>query len=43
MKLRPISDIHLEFGMRDFDLTGCGVLICAGDIHLGKKGFQWPA
>ncbi|MCF8357850.1 MAG: metallophosphoesterase [Prolixibacteraceae bacterium] len=41
MKLQIISDIHLEFGLRDFDFTGCDLLICAGDIHLGEKGLQW--
>ena len=41
MKAQIISDIHLEFGVREFDFSACDLLILAGDIHLGIKGFEW--
>jgi len=41
VKVQVISDIHLEFGMRDFDFSDCDLLVLAGDIHVGTKGFDW--
>ncbi len=41
MKIQIISDIHLEFGIRDFDFSQAELLILAGDIHVGKKGLDW--
>ncbi len=41
MRAQIISDIHLEFGNREFDFSGCDLLILAGDIHLGTKGLEW--
>lgn len=36
MKIQIISDIHLEFGIRDFDFSDCDLIILAGDTHIGK-------
>jgi Icc-related predicted phosphoesterase len=41
MKLQILSDIHLEFGLREFDFSQPDILILAGDIHLGQRGFEW--
>lgn len=41
MKTKIISDIHLEFGLRDFDFSNCDLVILAGDIHVGQKGLDW--
>lgn len=41
MKTKIISDIHLEFGLRNFDFSACDLLILAGDIHVGHKGIDW--
>ncbi len=41
MKIQILSDIHLEFGHREFDFSGCDLLVLAGDIHVGLKGAEW--
>lgn len=41
MKIQVISDIHLEFGIREFDFSKCDLLILAGDIHIGENGLDW--
>jgi Icc-related predicted phosphoesterase len=41
MRLQILSDIHLEFGERKFELDNPDLLILAGDIHLGTKGINW--
>lgn len=41
MRAQILSDIHLEFGLRDIDFSDCDLLILAGDIHLGLKGYDW--
>lgn len=41
MKVKIISDIHLEFGDRSFNLDNCDLVILAGDIHVGLKGLEW--
>jgi predicted phosphodiesterase len=41
MRLQILSDIHLEFGERKFELDNPDLLILAGDIHLGTKGVSW--
>ena len=41
MRMQIISDIHLEFGPREFDFTQPDLLILAGDIHIGQKGLEW--
>ncbi len=41
MKLRILSDLHLEFGPFDYVRGGEDVLILAGDIGLGVAGMKW--
>jgi Icc-related predicted phosphoesterase len=41
MKIQIISDIHLEFGVREFELSKSDLLILAGDIHVGEEGLLW--
>lgn len=41
MRLQILSDIHLEFGERKFELDNPDLLILAGDIHLGINGINW--
>jgi Icc-related predicted phosphoesterase len=41
MRVQIISDIHLEFGNREFDFSHADLLILAGDIHVGEKGLAW--
>jgi Icc-related predicted phosphoesterase len=41
MKIQILSDIHLEFGVRDFDFSKADLLILAGDVNLGEKGLTW--
>lgn len=41
MKIQVISDIHLEFGIREFDFPKADLLILAGDVSIGMAGFTW--
>jgi Icc-related predicted phosphoesterase len=41
MRVQIISDIHLEFGPREFDFSKPDLLILAGDIGIGLRGFAW--
>jgi predicted phosphodiesterase len=41
MRLRILSDLHLEFGPWTPPAAEADVVILAGDIHAGKKGCQW--
>jgi len=41
MNIQVLSDLHLEFGKADLDFTGVDLVILAGDIHTGEKGFEW--
>jgi Icc-related predicted phosphoesterase len=41
MKIQILSDLHHEFGIFDFPVSNCDVLILAGDVNLGVKGIQW--
>jgi len=41
MKLHILSDLHIEFGGLESPETNADVVILAGDIHVGKKGFDW--
>lgn len=43
MKIQIISDIHLEFGIREFDFSKADLLILAGDVSIGMAGFTWIA
>jgi Icc-related predicted phosphoesterase len=41
MKLHILGDLHIEFDPFEFVDTGADVVILAGDIHLGERGFKW--
>lgn len=41
MKLQILSDLHIEFAPYEIVDTDADVVILAGDIHLGDKGFTW--
>lgn len=41
MKLHILSDLHIEFAPYEIKDTDADVIIIAGDIHLGEKGFKW--
>lgn len=41
MRIQIISDIHLEFGIREFDFSKTDLLILAGDVSIGMAGFTW--
>ena len=41
VRIRALSDLHLEFAAFEADTSGCDVLILAGDIHVGTAGVTW--
>jgi Icc-related predicted phosphoesterase len=41
MKLHILSDVHVEFGPYDAPETEADVVVLAGDIHVGRNGFDW--
>lgn len=41
MRIRVLSDLHLEFASRNLDDLSSDVVVLAGDIHIGKKGLEW--
>lgn len=41
MKIRILSDLHLEFSDWDPPKVDCDVVILAGDIHVGTKALPW--
>jgi Icc-related predicted phosphoesterase len=41
MKLHILSDLHIEFAKFDSPKTNADVVILAGDVHVGEKGFSW--
>ena len=41
MKIQVLSDIHLEFGIREIPAAEADVVVFAGDIHLGESGVKW--
>jgi predicted phosphodiesterase len=43
MKLQILSDLHIEFAPYEIVDTDADVVILAGDIHLGDKGFKWAS
>jgi Icc-related predicted phosphoesterase len=43
MKLQILSDLHIEFAPYKFQQTDADIVILAGDIHLGDKGFKWAS
>lgn len=41
MILQIVSDLHNEFGVFELDFSDVDILILAGDIDVGEKGFDW--
>ena len=41
MKIRVLSDLHLEFDDWTPPPTSADLVVLAGDIHLGTKGLSW--
>ena len=41
MKIRILSDLHLEFASFTLPETKCDVVVFAGDVDLGAKGLDW--
>lgn len=38
MKIQILSDLHLEFGYKEYNFSSCDVLVLAGDIYTRTKG-----
>jgi predicted phosphohydrolase len=43
MKLRIMSDVHLEFGPLNLEPIGEDLLVLAGDIGVGTQGAEWAS
>lgn len=41
MRVQVLSDLHLEFGESELDFDDVDVIVFAGDVHIGEKGFLW--
>jgi predicted phosphodiesterase len=41
MRVRVLSDLHLEFGAIDLPEVPADVVVLAGDIHTGTQGLEW--
>ena len=41
MKVQVLSDLHQEFGMRDFSFSKADIVVFAGDVNVGLKGINW--
>jgi hypothetical protein len=41
MRIRVLSDLHLEFKDWTPPKTDADVVVLAGDIHVGVKGVEW--
>ncbi len=41
MRVQILSDLHNEFGVFEYNFSNIDLLILAGDIDLGLKGFEW--
>lgn len=41
MKIRLLSDLHLEFAEFELDTSDIDVIVLAGDIHVGTKAIDW--
>ena len=41
MKIRILSDIHLEFEHTELNFSNCDLVVLAGDIHLNNKAIHW--
>ncbi len=43
MRLRVLSDLHLEFAPFDPPAAAADVVVLAGDLHPGLRGLEWAA
>lgn len=41
MRIRVISDLHLEFGPAELPDAACDLVVLAGDIHVKLNGVRW--
>src|ERR1700677_2814685 len=41
MKIRVLSDLHLEFAAWTPPAADADVVVLAGDIHIGARGLEW--
>ena len=41
MKIRVLSDLHLEFADWSPPPADADVIVLAGDIHIGVRGLEW--
>ena len=41
MRLHVISDFHIEFADFHAEPVQADVIVCAGDVHIGKNGLKW--
>jgi len=41
MKIRVLSDLHVEFESLEIDFSDCDLVVLAGDIHVKDKGLNW--
>ncbi len=41
MKIRLLSDLHIEFGAFEATSQGVDLVVLAGDLHLGTRGVEW--
>jgi predicted phosphodiesterase len=41
VRIRALSDLHLEFAPFDANVEGCDLLVLAGDIDVGTAGVKW--
>ena len=41
MRVQVFSDLHFEFGGVEHSFKDIDLLILAGDINIGEKGFEW--
>ena len=41
MRIRVLSDLHLEFKDWNPPKADADVVVLAGDIHVGVKGIEW--
>ena len=41
MKIRVLSDLHLEFAAWTPPAADADVVVLAGDIHIGSRGLEW--
>lgn len=42
MKMRVLSDLHLEFQDWNPPHAEADIIVLAGDIHTGTRGVEWP-